>query len=1338
MAEEIGQISVGLSLNDAGFNSSVSGINRSLKVLGAELGSIRAKGSEWGNSVEGLSQRQDALGRTLQVQEAKVSQLRDAYAKSAAETGEYSEKTQRLAQQLNKAVGEFNRTETELNGVKQALAAQQSEITQTETKWNKLSQSMQEAGEKVSAAGQKMQDIGSSLSTGVTAPLLALGAGAVKVADDFDSSQGRIQASLGLTEQEAEKVNEVAGNLWRDAFGEDLKSAADGVATVAKNMKDIPSDQLENVAKQAFTVSDAFDQDINEVTRTANQLMKQFGIDSTQAFDLMTKGFQSGLDFSGELLDTLNEYAPQFSALGFSGEEFFNTLAAGADAGAFNLDKVGDAVKEFNIRAKDGSKTTGEAFKALGMDADEMAQTFAKGGPEAQKAFTKVVEELAKIEDPVKRNTIGVGLFGTQFEDLEADVIAAMGTTTGEFDKVSGATDKAGKALYDNFGSRLTTAFRELQTALLPLGEVLLSMAEAILPKLSAAVQTVSEWFAQLSPAGQMITTIFGLIAAALGPVIVIFGVIVGAIGNIITAIGPLLPYLSKLKTAFTVIRTAMLALTGPIGIAIALITTLGIIIYQNWDAIAAKTSELFTTLSSYFSTGWNYIKTTTSELFATLKSYFTTGWDYIKQTTSSVLTSISNFIKTIWDGIKAYFTFVLNFYKTLFTTIWNAIKTVTTSVFNAVKSFITTLWDGVKSYFTNVLNFYKNLFTTTWNAIKSVTSTVFNAVKSFINTVFEGIRSFFTTILNTYKTLFSAGWNAIKTTTTTVFNAIRSFISNVWEGIRNTISNVLNSVKSTVSSAWSNVKSTTTTLVNGAKAAVEKVFNSFKSTIDTAMNNVKTAVESGWNKAKSFLEGIDLTSIGKDIVNGLVDGIRSKFEAVKKAAEELAEKVKSAIKGVMDINSPSKVTTQYGQWTGEGFANGIQKSSKKAEAQAKAMAKGVSEAIKNAEVKFDTNKINADQYIAALKRIDAQHKLSAEQSRKVQSEIYAAQKEKAKEAAAEAKAAEEFYKKLDKINDDYVAKVKATRDQLKATEKALTDEYKKELAERKAALTNFASIFDEITPKTDVSGDQLIANLGTQVDALKQYATSINALKGRGLSQTLLEELENQGPKAAAEIAALASLNDAQLAEYQRLYDEKARIAAFQASKEMTEERAELARKIQAERDKAEKTVLAYKESWLKQINALKAQTIKEMGELTPGMQRAGKNAIEGMIEGMKAMKGPLMEEAKALAAAVEKTIKSALKIKSPSRLMRDEVGKMIPAGVAVGIEGNMGMVAKAAQALSQVASGSQMGNVAAQATRNYNNSAVINVYSPSANPIEIQRAQRQEQRRLAAEWGV
>ncbi|MFP3360351.1 phage tail tape measure protein, partial [Planococcus sp. SIMBA_143] len=89
---------------------------------------------------------------------------------------------------------------------------------------------------------------------------------------------------------------------------------------------------------------------------------------STEAYNLLAQGAKNGLNKSDELLDTANEYSPYFKSLGFNANQMFDTFIAGAEKGAFNLDKVGDAVKEFNIRAKDGSKASSEAFQALGMN----------------------------------------------------------------------------------------------------------------------------------------------------------------------------------------------------------------------------------------------------------------------------------------------------------------------------------------------------------------------------------------------------------------------------------------------------------------------------------------------------------------------------------------------------------------------------------------------------------------------------------------------------------------------------------------------------------------------------------------------------------------------------------------------------------------------------------------------------------------------------------------------------------------------------------------------------------------------------------------------------------
>lgn len=1471
MAEEIGKLSVKLALEDSGFNNSMSGVNRSLKVLGAELGALRAKGNEFGNSVEGMRQKQDALGRTMQVQQQKVDQLKAAYERSASATGQYSEKSQRLAAQLNKAIGEFNRTEAELKKVDAALTAQQAELNQTESVWQKFQGAMDKASTSLQAAGDKMKAVGSGMTAGLSAPLAAFGATALKAASDFDASQGRIQAKLGLTEAEAKKVNAAAQNLYKQGFGENMQMAADNVANVAQNMRDIPADELENVAKQAMTVSDVFGQDINDVTKSANTLMKNFGVSSTEAFDLITTGFQNGLDYSGEFLDTLNEYSPQFSALGFSGADFFNTLASGAEAGAFNLDKVGDAVKEFNIRAKDGSKTTTEAFKGLGMDADKMSQTFAKGGPTAQKAFQQVVAALQKVEDPVKRNQMGVALFGTQFEDLEADVVAALGTTSGEFDKVNGATSKAGKAMQDNFGTRVTQAFRSFQEALLPLGEVLLNMAEAILPKLQSAIQVISGAFTSMGPTGQMIATVFGLIAAALGPLLVAFGFVASGVGQLIPVFMKVLPYVSKLRTAFTLIRTGLLLLSGPIGIAIALITGLGILIYKNWDTIKAKTTELFSTLSSYFSTGWEAIKSATSSFLTTLGSYFTTGWNAIKTTTATVLNGIGQVLATIWNGIKAgamlvfnalklYFTTVFNVYKTIFTTVWNGIKTAVTAVWNGIKAAAMVVFNALKAYFTTVINAYKTVFTTVWNAIKAVVTTVVNGIKSVITTVFNAVKSTITSIFNGIKSVATSVWNGIKSTITSIVNGIKSTITSVWNAIKSTVTSVMNGIKSAITSAWSSIKSSVSSAVNGIKSTVTSVwnaikstvssvmsgikstvtsawssikssvssavngiksvvtsawnsikssissamsgiksnvtsawnsikssvssavngiksvvvnvFNSLKSAVSSAMNGVKSAIQSGWNSAKSFLSGINLSSIGQNIIQGLVNGIKSKLGAIGDAVTAVANKVTGGIKKIMNIHSPSRVMHALGGHTGQGYANGISAKAKEAEKQAKTMANKVTNAIKSAEVKFDTKKINAkeyinvlkqidkqyklsaaqrqkidkeiyaanqsmakanqkkaaeqakkvteqmknlevkydtkkigaDAYIAALKRIDAQHNLTAEQSRKMQAEIYAASKAKKTEAQKQAAEAQKFYTSLDKINDTYVAKVKDVAKKLAETEKKLTDEYKKEYSDRKAALSNFAGIFETIQPKP-VDGEALVIGMKSQVKTLQSYTKSIETLKGAGLSKKLLDELQAQGPDAASELAALASLNDAQLAEYQRLYDKKNALAKKQTDKEMADEKAALEKRIAEERAKATKTIEAYKKEWISKIDALKKSTIAKMGGLSPEMKGAGKNAIKGMIDGMEAMRGPLEKAAERLAATVAKATKSALKIKSPSRLMKNEVGAMIPAGIAGGIQSGESMLMKKMRSVSQALVsqavvpnyGQMIGNVAA-----------------------------------------
>lgn len=207
----------------------------------------------------------------------------------------------------------------------------------------------------------------------------------------------------------------------------DFQDIADSMALVNKNLGDMSAESLQSTTEAAFALRDTFDYDIAESTRAAKAMMDNFGISGEKAFELIATGAQNNLDYSGEMIDSINEYSIQFGKLGFTADDMFNIFQKGADSGAWNLDKVGDAIKEFSIRAIDGSDSTAEGFKSIGLNAAEMTAEFGKGGESAKKAFSETVKALSSIEDPLEKDAAGVALFGTMWEDLGPDVIAQLG-----------------------------------------------------------------------------------------------------------------------------------------------------------------------------------------------------------------------------------------------------------------------------------------------------------------------------------------------------------------------------------------------------------------------------------------------------------------------------------------------------------------------------------------------------------------------------------------------------------------------------------------------------------------------------------------------------------------------------------------------------------------------------------------------------------------------------------------------------------------------------------------------------------------------------------------------
>nr|DAW85212.1 MAG TPA: minor tail protein [Bacteriophage sp.] len=351
---------------------------------------------------------------------------------------------------------------------------------------------------------------------GVGAAAVGVGALAVGTANDISGAMNDFIAITGKGTEETERYQAVMEDIYANNYGESFSDIGQAMAEVTKQLGDMDDASLQNVTESAFALRDTFGYDIPESTRAAKAMVDNFGVSGEEAMNLIASGAQNGLDYSGELLDSISEYSVQFDKMGLGAEDMFAIFQKGAESGAFNLDKVGDAVKEMSIRVVDGSDTTKQGFELLGLNADEMAQKFAAGGDTAKEAFNETLDALAAMEDPIAQNTAGVDLIGTMWEDLGPEAVTALaGIEEGAY-KTSDAMEQIKDVKYDDLGSMFEELKRNVEVLLIPLGEALLpvlsTLIDSVLPILTGLLGPLISLFAEL------LTPILNLIQQALQP----------------------------------------------------------------------------------------------------------------------------------------------------------------------------------------------------------------------------------------------------------------------------------------------------------------------------------------------------------------------------------------------------------------------------------------------------------------------------------------------------------------------------------------------------------------------------------------------------------------------------------------------------------------------------------------------------------------------------------------------------------------------------------------------------------------------------------------------------
>lgn len=657
---------------EVAYSKSIKQINDDMRVATLEYKNQISSMDKNASATDKLSAAKQKLEKQVAIMTAKTEGLREEYQKSVKETGQYSEKSQKLYEMLLKSETSENNLRKALERTNDALEAQGNKALTTAEKLKKI----EKAGESIEKAGKAM-------SVGVTTPLVGIAAAGTKVANELNNSQIQIQAAFGLTAKEAENVNLAVEKAFASGMVESIDESKEAVMSLINQLPELKtqsSDVISDMVVQAKSLEKLYGSDMEETFRGVNALMAAYGMTGQQAMDYIAKASQHGLDKTHELGDNLAEYALQFEQNGYSAEQMFETLESGLKGGAYNLDKVNDLLKEMGIRISDGSIQS--AVEELGGEWQEMYNSMKADGSTNEEIFQALATKITDVGDATKEATLVSSIFGSLGEDNAVRVIESMTGLSQEMTGVKGSYDdvtNAAKNMADQTKKSVTlqSAMNSLMLAAKDVGKVFAPYIQ----QAAEALKSFAEWFRSLDDGTKNMIVTIGAVVAAVGPILVALGTVMGAVGKITGAVEILSGAFVKL-IGFLAANPFILVIAGIAALVAGLIWA-----YNNVEWFRNGVNTAFT-----------FIKNVMIGAFSTV-------WENLKGT----FTGIMNFVKAQIENMKLIFNGLIDFFNGVFTGNWRK------------------AWDGI-------VNVFKGIFGGIVNSAKAPVNAMIKMINDFIN----------------------------------------------------------------------------------------------------------------------------------------------------------------------------------------------------------------------------------------------------------------------------------------------------------------------------------------------------------------------------------------------------------------------------------------------------------------------------------------------------------------------------------------------------------------------------------------------------------------------------
>ncbi|ANV70837.1 DUF2207 domain-containing protein [Bacillus thuringiensis] len=813
------------------------------------------------------------------------------------------------SRQLEQAIGLIGRealgTEADIEKLQRALRSVDAgnSIQQVQ---NELRDLQQEAGR----TEKKFEGLKVGLENVIGG--LAAGGGiatAVEKALDMSKLKTKIDISFDVPESSKKSVEEAIRGVT--AYGVDAEESLAGVRRQWALNKDISDEANASIVKGAATIAQSYDGiDFTELIQETYEIGNELGITQDSALGMVDALLKMG--FPPEQLDIIAEYGSQLTRAGFKAEEVQAIMEAGVETGSWNIDNLLDGLKEGRIQltefAQGADKALKEALDGSGIATEQIEKwgaSVAKGGRDGAAAMVEVAKAIDGIEDPVKKNQVGVKVLATMFEDQGQNLTNTLieaSKKTKDLQQNQDNLNESVKKLDANPAVKFQKAMGDLQMAL-----------EPILGVIADVVASIADWISN-NPE----------LAATLAAVATAIGVISGAL----MAIAPIVV---SVMGVFEIGAAAALGIVAIVPIIIAAIVALGVAIYKNWDDIKNWTIEAWDSIKEYLVELWDGISQSCSE-----------AWSSFLEAMHEFFDPIGQFFSDLWEGVKQACSDAWNSTVEFFSEAWSSFIEMMHIFFDPIGEFFSSLWSGIvetaSSWWSSLVETASELWGTltqawqeTWDTILTVLDPIISAVSTVLEAgwlliqagvqiawaaicqyIIQPIQEAYdwvSTQIGEMVTWLGTQWEIAKAMAQIAWGLFKQYIIqpvlDTWNLVKEKFSDLvswLNSqwetVKSYTSAAWGLFKQYIIKPVQDTWNLVKEKFSDLSNWMLGIWAKIKGYTLEAWKMVYTYIVEpvVSAYNSAKEKFNDMYNTAREKFESVKNAAQEKFEAAKHFI----------------------------------------------------------------------------------------------------------------------------------------------------------------------------------------------------------------------------------------------------------------------------------------------------------------------------------------------------------------------------------------------------------------------------------------------------------